>query len=280
LPLDPTLRYSGAVNISSFHTHTRLCRHASGDPVDSVRVAAAEGCTGLGISDHCPYPGGLWAGSRMAPEWLDEYLVMVDAARDIAPFPFYWGFECEWHPDSDAWYREYLRGELGAEYLVYGAHWVRTSNGFEYIPEAGDPGNLAPYVDLTVKGLASGLFDLFAHPDIFLAGFPRWDAETRAASRDIVDAAVAMGIPLEVNGLGLTKPKVLGDAGWRAPYPVREFLEFAADSGAVLTCNSDAHRPQDTLALARNAKAQAEAWGIPTVDAMDALAFTKRGAAV
>ncbi len=269
------MRYSGAVNISSFHTHTRLCRHASGDPIDYVKVAASEGCSGLGISDHCPYPDGTWGGSRMDPSQVREYLSLVKAAREQAAFPFFWGFECEWHPKYESWYRDFLRAETGAEYLVYGSHWVEVDGCFEYIPDAGDPRNLKPYVDLTLEGLSSGLFDLFAHPDIFLAGFPRWDADLKAASKDIIAAAIAAGIPMEVNGLGLTKPRIAGPEGMRPPYPVREFLELAASEGAVLICNSDAHRPQDALAQARNAETWAYSRGIPTVDAIEALAFAK-----
>lgn len=266
------------MNISSFHTHTRLCRHASGDPADYVKAAAEDGCSALGISDHCPYPDGTWPGSRMDLAWLGEYTALVKAAAAEAPFPFFWGFECEWHPKYESWYRDYLRSEIGAEYLVYGAHWVECGGSFEYIPEAGDQRNLKPYVDLTIEGLSSGLFDLFAHPDIFLAGFPRWDAELKAASRDIIRAAISAGLPMEINGLGLTKPRVHGHEGWRAPYPVREFLELAASEGAVLICNSDAHRPQDTLALARNAGIWADSWGLPYVDAIEALAFAKNAA--
>ena len=128
---------------------------------------------------------------------------LVKAAREQAAFPFFWGFECEWHPKYESWYRDFLRAETGAEYLVYGSHWVEVDGCFEYIPDAGDPRNLKPYVDLTLEGLSSGLFDLFAHPDIFLAGFPRWDADLKAASKDIIAAAIAAGIPMEVNGLGV-----------------------------------------------------------------------------
>ena len=48
--------------------------------------------------------------------------------------------------------------------------------------------------------------------------------------------------------------------------------------GAVLICNSDAHRSEDALAAARDAKALAETWGLATVDPIDALPFAKRGA--
>ncbi len=267
------MRYHLAVNISSFHTHTYLCRHASGTPADYVAVARDEGCSALGISDHCPYPDATWQGSRMTVAQVPLYRLQVEEARKEAPFPVFWGFECEWHPDYESWYRDFLRAETGAEYLAYGSHWVRIGREFEYIPEVADSRHLRAYVDLTLEGIGSGLFDFVAHPDIFLAGFTSWTQDIRSASRDIISAAIDGGLPLEINGLGLTKPQVDSHRGRRAPYPVREFFELAASMGATLICNSDAHRPQDVLGAARTARDTAGEWSLDTVDAVDALPF-------
>lgn len=261
----PAFRVPGivsSVSISSFHTHTRLCRHASGNPIDYVQQAALEGCLALGISDHCPYPDGTWGGSRMGTEDTAEYLSLVKAAKSAAPFPFFWGFECEWAPEYDSWYRDYLKGELGAEYLVYGAHWVKNGGDYWYIPEAADKKLLGRYLDITLAGLQSGLFDIFAHPDIFLAGFRVFDSDLKAASKTIIDLAVALSLPLEINGLGMTKDRVPGENGLRYPYPVREFWELAASSGARIVCNSDAHAPADVLSGAKNAYAFAQSLSI------------------
>lgn len=211
---------------------------------------------------------------------LPEYIEKVRSARELAAglpdgkaFPVYMGFECEWFPAYESWYRDYLRGELGAEFLVYGAHWVDYEGEFWYIPELPEKKILARYVDLTVRGLGSGLYDLFAHPDIFLAGFTRMDAEIREACKTIIDAAIAADMPMEINGLGLQKTMVRGDHGMRPPYPVREFWEMAAAAGATIVCNSDAHRPQDVIASTRKAYDFARAAGIEPVDTAEALGF-------
>jgi len=264
------------VNISSFHTHTRLCKHASGVPADYARRASIDGCTALGISDHCPYPDGTWAGSRMSVSDIPEYLDLVSRAKNEASFSLFWGFECEWHPAYESWYRDFLRAETGAEYLVYGSHWVCDNGDFWYIPERAEARLLRRYVDLTVAGLASGLYDFFAHPDLFLAGYTKMTQDVRAACRDIIDAAVAANLPLEVNGFGLEKPAVMGDNGMRSPYPVAEFWEMAAASGAVIICNSDAHRVEDVIEGCRNAHDFITALGITPVDAVDALPFAKK----
>ncbi len=266
------------MNISSFHTHTRLCKHATGDPVDYVQQAAADGCSVLGISDHCPYPDSTWSGSRMAVANVPEYLELIALAQETAPFPLYWGFECEWHPAYESWYRDYLRYELGAEYLVYGSHWVEEDGAFWYIPEYPGRERLKRYTNMTVQGIQSGLYDYIAHPDIFLAGYPHLDEDVLSACREIIDAAVDAGLPMEINGLGLNRVPIAGDNGPRAPYPVREFWEMAAGAGAVIICNSDAHRPQDVLAPARRARRFAEDAGISVQDPADVLAFVREDA--
>ena len=265
---------NGVIN-SSFHTHTRLCKHATGMPADYVNQAARDGASALGISDHCPYPDdATWRGSRMSCADVPAYLELVRAEKARAPFPLFWGFECEWHPAFESWYRDYLRGELKAEYLVYGSHWIGDGGEFFYIPEVAEDRFLRRYVDLTIAGLRTGLYDFFAHPDLFLAGYTSFTKDVRAACQDIIDVAIEMGLPLEANGLGLDKPKVMGDGGLRAPYPVREFWELAAASGALIVCNSDAHRPVDAIAGARKAESFLAGLGITPVETFDALSFT------
>lgn len=267
------------MTISSFHTHTRLCKHASGNPVDYVRQATADGCSALGFSDHCPYPDGTWSASRMTVADVPEYFEMVraakaEAAKAAAAFPVFGGFECEWYPAYESWYRDYLLAELGAEFLVYGAHWVSDNGDFWYIAEVDDKRLFRRYIDLSVEGIRTGLYAYMAHPDLFLAGFRHMDAEVTAGCIDIIDAAVGMNMPLEINGLGLQRAKIRGDNGLRSPYPVREFWELAAERGARIICNADAHRPEDVVKSARDAWAFAAEIGVKPEDTAKALAFS------
>lgn len=263
------------MNITSFHTHTYLCKHASGTALDYVKQAEKDGCAALGFSDHCPYPNdSVWLGSRMTCAQVPDYIQAVDLARKSASFPVYWGFECEWYPAYESWYRDYLRAELSAEFLVYGSHWVSDNGEFLYIADINDPALLSRYVQLTVEALRTGLYDCFAHPDLFLAGFIHLNADVRAACLDIIDAAVAMDIPMEINGLGLLRPEILGDSGYRSPYPVREFWEMASDVGARIVCNSDAHQPSEVVIGARRAKDFAASIGVSVIDTAKALGFS------
>ena len=41
---------------ADYHTHTPLCRHAEGEPIDYARRARQLGLGELGFSDHSPMP--------------------------------------------------------------------------------------------------------------------------------------------------------------------------------------------------------------------------------
>jgi histidinol-phosphatase (PHP family) len=273
--------YIHGVNISSFHTHTRLCKHASGVPSDYVRRAASDGCSALGFSDHVPYPDdSVWRESRMSISEIPLYFQMVADAREEAkqlnpgnPIPVYCGFECEWHPIYDSWYRE-LRANPSVQYLAYGPHWVDDEGDFWYIPERSDARLLTRYINLVLNGMRSGLFSFVAHPDLFLSCYSETDPDVRAACADLIAAAIDLDLPLEINGLGLVKTRVPGAHGMRPPYPVPEFWQMAAEAGAKIICCSDAHRPEDALAGAFKARSFAEKWGITALDPLEALSFT------
>ena len=96
--------------------------------------------------------------------------------------------------------------------------------------------------------MASGLFAFLTHPDVFGVCNPTWTPEVAACARDICAAAVALGVPLELNSYGIRKPRVPGADGERPGYPWPPFWELAAEAGVQVVLSSDAHRPQDLFA--------------------------------
>jgi histidinol-phosphatase (PHP family) len=96
--------------------------------------------------------------------------------------------------------------------------------------------------------MASGLFSLMAHPDLFANAYLTWDAESEACSRAILEAAADLKIPLEINSYGLRKPALTTAAGKRPMYPWHPFWALAADYSVQVIVNSDAHRPEDVAA--------------------------------
>ena len=260
-------------SICNFHTHTHLCNHAKGVPLDYARQALKEGCTALGFSDHCPYPESffdIWPHIRMAQKDVQIYLDEIQAAREEMPFPVLTGFECEWDSAVASWYTDGLKGQYKADFLVYGPHWVTDGSTHIYVRNITDAKVLNKYVDQLIDGMATGIFSFVAHPDLFLCApsFTEWDEQTKACSKAIIDAAKDLKLPLEINGLGMSRPASDTRRGMRYAYPYVEFWELAADAGIPVFCNSDAHDPNDVLFNAWKARDFAARFGFKVLETL------------
>lgn len=253
--------------LTSFHTHTYLCKHAIGKPVDYVKEAVKFGCSGLGFSDHCPYPhDDIWNYCRMNTSDVPLYLEMVDQARKIAPFPVFLGFECEWLPEYESWYQDYFRGELGVDYLVFGSHWLPMDGELVWAPHLKTKTDIFRYIDFTIQGLQKGLYDFLAHPDLFLAYCYHIDKDILKASSYLIDACIDLDIPIEINGAGALSEKIIRDAREETGYPAISFWEIAGEKKATIICNSDAHKAEHVCYGAFSAREFARSLGIEVVD--------------
>ena len=118
----------------NLHTHTAHCRHASGLPEDYCAAALEQNFEILGFSDHAPFPDERYHGSRMFFQELKTYRREVEAAK--AKFPdlhVLAGLEVEYCPDlGKEFYSDYLLGEVGLDYLIGAAHFVKMPDGTIY----------------------------------------------------------------------------------------------------------------------------------------------------
>ena len=254
--------------MNNYHTHTYRCKHASGDVPDYVEAARAAGLGRLGFSDHVPLPDGRWPANRMGMEELPGYLGAVRQARRAEegrrdrPLDILLGLECEWSPDYDTYLRDELLGEAGVDYLVSGTHFYLQDGGWEDAAAIVSAPGLAAYARHLERSLESGLFSFVAHPDLFCMGYLAWDGNAQACARDVLAAAAASGLPVEINGYGMRKPKVPGRGGARFPYPHESFWDLARDYDIRVILSSDAHRPVDVAAGLGEGRAMAETRGL------------------
>jgi histidinol-phosphatase (PHP family) len=255
--------------ISNFHTHTELCKHASGVPADYCRQAQQDGCSALGFSDHCPYPDDnpvIWPNIRMSASQARQYIEAVKSEAAVAAFPVYVGFECEWDKKYMSWYHDELLGTFGAQYLVLGSHWLTKGNEHIYAMNIDSVADLHTYIDQTIEGMRSGLYAFIAHPDLFMGHWKEYDRETRSCFSALLDAAKDCSMPVEINGLGMNRPMNMTKNGMRYQYPYDEFWELAAEKRVKVICNADAHDPHDVIASAWQARQYAEKFGLLPID--------------
>jgi len=187
--------------LSNYHTHTALCKHAEGMPVDYAREAVAHGFQVLGFSDHCPQPDGLWNTVRMDFDQMDTYFASIEEARATYPqLEIHAGFECEFRKDLGDFIPETFLRPGRAEYLLLALHSYLDADGqWQDSWHLHTAEGLLGYARHAVEALKSGWFAAFAHPDVFAHGGCAWDGAAIEASRMILQAAQECRIPLELN---------------------------------------------------------------------------------
>jgi histidinol-phosphatase (PHP family) len=233
--------------MQEFHTHTFRCKHAEGDIADLAAAASRNGYSTLGVTDHTPFPDDHDLEVRMSVKDLDGYVQAFQTAKAAHPeLRLLLGMECEYFRDYMNFYQEELLGKWNFDYLILGQHLFFSGERlvcFWRGDAEGTKAELKGYTESLVKGIESGVFRIVAHPDFFGGFYNPWDAEAKACSRYILEAAQACRIPLEINGNGFRKGKIDAGGVSRYPYPLEPFWELAAQYDISVLVNSDAHHP-------------------------------------
>lgn len=247
------MKFGKRVNL---HTHTFRCKHAVGAPREYCAEAVRQGLCTLGFSDHQPFPDGRFDESRMPFGDLETYAREIETARQEFPeLNILTGLEADYvRALGKSFYEEEFFNKRKFDYLILGPH-------FNDPPEAGAGAGAAENVRLrvesTIRAMETGLFAYVAHPDMFACTGLSWTPEIEALCKELVSAAVALKVPLEINAYGLRKPWIDTAEGRRPQYPWRPFWELVAELGATMVVGADAHRPEDVWSNAE----QTAAWG-------------------
>lgn len=234
-----------------YHTHTYRCKHATGTIEDYARFAFENNFEVLGVTDHTPLPDNRFSKVRMDILELEDHIAdFREAQRAFPQLKMILGMECEYLDQYHSFYKDELLGKWGIKYLVLGQHLLNWDGEVIYFwKEPQGPKAAKVYTEHLLKGMETGLFDFVAHPDIFGYFYEPWDREAIAYSRDILEAAVALKLPLEINGYGFRKGKVAYSTVTRYKYPLEQFWELAAQYDIEVVVNSDAHKPEDIGAV-------------------------------
>ena len=256
----------------NLHTHTYLCKHASGAVADYCRAALDAGLAALGMSDHSPVPDDRRPTSRMSFAQMGEYLAMIDdARREFPDLTILTGLEVDVDRDFPrGFYRDGLKEKFGLDYLAVGVHFAQTRDGEDsYVNPRRrfDLETVRLFADKNVAMIEWGIFDFIAHPDIWCMSLDRWTPEVEEILRAIPAAAARTGVPLEINAYGLRKPEGDYADGRRRQYPLEAFWRMAAEYPITCVIGSDAHRPEDVYGNSDEAYAIAEKYRIPCVNA-------------
>ena len=222
------------------HTHTRLCRHAGGNPIDYARAAAERGIPEIACTDHIPFPRDPHPSIRMTQAEFAEYLVLVRDAQQAGLCTVLLGIEADYQ-------RDLVRGHVQAVLdsadfdLVLGS--LHTGPFWDLAP--GDPAATPDFVAqiwrtyfLRMAELArTGLYDVCAHFDIVKrAGIHAPEPLLAEIVPPALDAVAEAGMAIEINTSGR-------DHGAAEPYPSALILSLMRERDIPITFGSDAHDP-------------------------------------
>ena len=227
-----------------------------------VTAAAARGVDEIGFTEHlyrcreaAPVLGRFWehehrldlaehtrsfveADQNLS---LDDYVETVLAAKD-AGLPVRLGLEIDFFPDTFAAVLE-LIDPYPWDYLIGSVHWVGgwaidSSAQIHEFDRRGVERAWLDYFALEAELAATGGIDVLAHVDVCKKYGFRPDTEPADAYREVVAAAAAGGLAVEVSSQGLRNPAA-------EVYPSPTLLSMFHDAGVPITLASDAHFPHE-----------------------------------
>ncbi len=227
-----------------YHLHGNFSGHGSGELVEYVDSALAKGFVEIGFSDHLPKVVDPDPYHAMLEEELPRYVDTVLSLRERyrGRITIRLGIEADYFEGHEDATRELL-ARFPFDYVLGSIHflgdWHFTSR--EGLPRYAeeDPATAFPlYFDLLGRMIATGLFDVVAHPDALRRGSFH---PVRSLDREygvLARLLAARGMAIELNTGGIRR-------GRGAPYPDRDLLAACVASGVPITLGSDAHSPQD-----------------------------------
>lgn len=236
----------------NYHTHTNRCGHASiATDKEYVALAKESGIQTLGFSDHIPNPSIEFPQdkNRMTPESFGEYLFSIRSlAKENPDMTILCGLEAEYDSRKITYLNE-LKNKL--DYLILGQHFV-IENAKKVKKDS--PDYPLKYAKSVCEAMDTGLFDIVAHPDIFMETRdliseqerPLFDKNAQIASKMICEKSKDLGIPLEINLKNLEGNKT------SIPYPNPMFWSEAAKVQAPVLYGADAHTPESLLNMTEN----------------------------
>ena len=241
----------------NYHTHTYRCNHASMcKDLEYVENARKVGIKNLGFSCHIPNPLLEYHKKieRMSLKTSKEYIRSINKLKKkYKDMNILCGFEAEYNP----LHIEYLCSMKDkVDYMILGEHYIPNSYKLEKI----DPYYPIKYADMVCNALETGIFDILAHPDIFMKYRDKFKGDdynlfisnSSYAIEKICKTASELDIPLEINLTSIRKNKKMKDFDYS--YPTKLFFDTIIKYNNRVLFGVDAHNPEDFNYIEDNLK--------------------------
>lgn len=238
---------------SNFHTHTYLCKHATGKPIDYVKKALELGYKRIAITDHGPLIdeiiSNFYTRRMNFKEFYKNYLPDLKEAKEVYQdkIEIFTALEIEYFPMMEPQYQMML---ARLDFLLLGQHYVYCNGRYHSVYNRLKDEEILAYAETLVRAMETGLFKIIAHPDIYC--FTRsWDEVCAKAARIIIAKAKECNVILELNANGIRNSlsknmcycTINGELSYG--YPRREFFEIVKEYDLPVMINDDCHSIKD-----------------------------------
>ncbi len=229
------------MGLVDYHNHTPLCGHATGSPGDYVRAAIDAGLAEIGFSDHAPLPEHIREGITMTEAQTEEYIALVETARDTAggAIQVRVGFEVDYPLHSTFDERYFTDPRI--DYLTGSCHFI-DDWAFDH-PDYIDGFAKRDIDDIyrryfgLMKGLvSSGRFNIVGHFDLVKKFGHRATRDFRDEISSVFRGMPPGGVAVEINTAGLRKPV-------KEMYPSADIVALLFSLNVPVTLGSDSHEP-------------------------------------
>ena len=223
-----------------YHTHTYLCRHAGGIPLDYARAAAERGIPEIACTEHIPFPNDPDPAIRMPHDDFQLYLRLVREAQEAGLCRVLLGIEADYQWDLVP---DHIRSivDMADFDLVLGS--IHTGPFWDLRPD--HPMATADYIEQInrtyysrmIELARTGLYDVCAHFDLVKStGIHAPETLLAEIVPPALDAVAATGMAIEINTSG-------NNHGAAEAYPSAYILSLMRERDIPITFGSDAHNP-------------------------------------
>jgi len=251
---------------TNYHTHTKRCGHAYGSDKEYIENAIKAGFEVFGFSDHTPWQIHPYEAEfyRMEIDLLTDYLDSIDKLKEDYKdeIEILLGLEAEYYPDRLDWLKQLKEDRL--DYLIFGNHYHNYTAMSTYYGSFSDDKDkmLTWYLDDSYEALSSGVYEIYAHPDLFLGNYEYIDKKAEDALDKLCLWSKEFNVPLEYNLAGL---------GSYRNYPNDKLFIKAAKYQCPIIIGGDYHNPEAVLNIRiyDNSRKKLLEWGCLVVETIE-----------
>lgn len=220
---------------TSYHSHSRWCRHGKGELEEYVLEAIKNNFELMALCEHTPDdndPMGPRSPWSDYPAYLKEVERLENKYGD--QIKLIRSFEAEYYPEMMDQYRK-MKEEDNIQIWILGQH-ESAAHDLNYYHILDFDKEIRQYTDDLLAGIKTGFFDVLAHPDLMMLHQDKPSKLFLECMEELFQACEAYNVIVEINANGIR-----GHKG----YPNKEVFEIAKKYNLKYIVSTDAHDPKD-----------------------------------